>query len=68
MPSTGMKTVGDKLSPFKMVGVKPGQPEDPFFDITEKSFPLRWKVIVFYPKDFKPLGTLLNKAYPPECV
>ena len=52
MPSTGMKTVGDKLSPFKMVGVKPGQPEDPFFDITEKSFPLRWKVIVFYPKDF----------------
>ena len=47
-----MKTVGDKLDSFVVTGVKPGQPADPFFDITEKSFEGKWKVIVFYPKDF----------------
>ena len=47
-----MKTVGDKLTPFAITGVKFGQPEDAFFEITEKSFPGKWKVIVYYPKDF----------------
>lgn len=47
-----MKTVGQKIEPFVVTGVKPGQPEDAFFDITEKSFEGKWKVIVFYPKDF----------------
>jgi len=53
-----MKTVGDKLESFKVVGVKPGfnQPEEhgqsAFEDITEQSFPGKWKVIYFYPKDF----------------
>ncbi len=47
-----MKTVGDKLEAFALVGVKPGQPEDAFFDITEKSYEGKWKVIVYYPKDF----------------
>ena len=49
-----MKTVGDKLSPFNIVGVKPGAltPEGAFEDLTEKSFPGKWKVIMFYPKDF----------------
>jgi peroxiredoxin (alkyl hydroperoxide reductase subunit C) len=47
-----MKTVGDKLDCFVVTGVKPGQPEDAFFDITEKSFPGKWKIIVYYPKDF----------------
>ena len=47
-----MKTVGDKLTEFTVTGVKPGQPEDAFFDITEKSFEGKWKVIVYYPKDF----------------
>lgn len=47
-----MKTVGDKLDSFVVTGVKPGQPADPFFDITENSFEGKWKVIVFYPKDF----------------
>lgn len=47
-----MKTVGDKLEPFVVTGVKPGQPADAFFDITEKSFEGKWKVIVYYPKDF----------------
>jgi peroxiredoxin (alkyl hydroperoxide reductase subunit C) len=47
-----MKTVGDKLEKFVVTGVKPGQPEDAFFDITEESFAGKWKVIVYYPKDF----------------
>lgn len=47
-----MKTVSDKLDHFVVTGVKPGQPEDAFFDIDENSFPGKWKVIVFYPKDF----------------
>ena len=45
-----MKTVGDRLEPFVMTGVNPGS--DKFFDITEKSFEGKWKVIVYYPKDF----------------
>ena len=47
-----MKTVGEKLEPFVITGVKPGQPEDAFFTINEESFPGKWKVIVYYPKDF----------------
>lgn len=50
-----MKTVGNKLSPFRIVGVKPGRldaSDDVFEVLTEKSFPGQWKVIVFYPKDF----------------
>lgn len=44
-----MKTVGHKLSPFVIKGINPGS--DQFFDITEESFPGKWKIIVFYPKD-----------------
>ena len=47
-----MKTVGDKLAPFAVTGVRPGQLEDAFFEITDKSFEGKWKVIVYYPKDF----------------
>ena len=53
-----MKTVGDRLEPFKVVGVKPGfndheqHGHSAFEDITERSFPGKWKVIYFYPKDF----------------
>ena len=47
-----MKTVGDKLTPFAVTGVKPGQLEDAFYTITDESFPGKWKVIVYYPKDF----------------
>ncbi len=50
-----MKTVGDKLSPFRIVGVKPGRldsGDDVFETLSEKSFPGKWKVIVYYPKDF----------------
>ena len=45
-----MKTVGYKLEPFVVTGVNPGS--DQFFDITEKSYPGKWKVIVYYPKSF----------------
>jgi lipoyl-dependent peroxiredoxin subunit C len=49
-----MKTVGDKLGSFAITGVKPGKltPDDAFETITEKSFEGKWKVIVYYPKDF----------------
>ncbi|WP_417275990.1 peroxiredoxin [Castellaniella sp.] len=53
-----MKTIGDKLEAFRVTGVKPGfnQYEEngvsAFEDITESSFPGKWKVIYFYPKDF----------------
>ncbi|MGC3962635.1 MAG: peroxiredoxin [Rhodocyclaceae bacterium] len=53
-----MKTIGDKIESFNVVGVKPGfnLPEEngqsAFENITEKSFPGKWKVIYFYPKDF----------------
>ena len=45
-----MKTVGDKLESFVVTGINPGS--DQFFDITETSFPGKWKVLVYYPKDF----------------
>jgi len=45
-----MKTVGDKLEAFAVTGVNPGK--DDFFTIDETSFSGKWKVIVYYPKDF----------------
>jgi peroxiredoxin (alkyl hydroperoxide reductase subunit C) len=45
-----MKTVGDKLEAFAVTGVNPGK--DDFFTITDTSFHGKWKVIVYYPKDF----------------
>ncbi|NLC35107.1 MAG: peroxiredoxin [Alcaligenaceae bacterium] len=53
-----MKTLGDKLESFRVTGVKPGFNEheengvSAFEDITESSFPGKWKIIYFYPKDF----------------
>src|SRR6185369_6410711 len=53
-----MKTVGDKLEAFSVVGVKPGfnhheeNGVSAFETITEKSFAGKWKIIYFYPKDF----------------
>ena len=45
-----MKTVGDTIEKFAVTGVNPGS--DQFFDITETSYPGKWKVIVYYPKDW----------------
>lgn len=53
-----MLGIGDKLPPFEIVGVKPGfhtqeeNGQSAFETLTEKSFPGKWKVIFFYPKDF----------------
>ena len=49
-----MKTVHDKLETFAVTGVKPGAltGDDAFETITDTSFQGKWKVIVFYPKDF----------------
>jgi lipoyl-dependent peroxiredoxin subunit C len=54
----GMKTVGQKVESFNVVGVKPGfnrheeNGVSAFAPIDEESFPGKWKVIYFYPKDF----------------
>ncbi len=49
-----MKTVGDKVKNFAVTGVKPGAltPDNAFETITDLSFEGKWKVVVFYPKDF----------------
>jgi alkyl hydroperoxide reductase subunit AhpC len=53
-----MKTIGDKIEMFSVVGVKPGfnhheeNGVSAFETITEKSFSGKWKVIYFWPKDF----------------
>ena len=50
--------IGDKLPAFSVTGVKPGfnrheeNGESAFETVTETSFPGKWKVIFFYPKDF----------------
>lgn len=49
-----MKTIGNKLTNFAVTGVRPGalSPDGAFETITQNSFPGKWKVIMFYPKDF----------------
>lgn len=53
-----MLTVGQKIPHFTVVAVKPGfndfeeQGHSAFERITENSFPGKWKVLFFYPKDF----------------
>ena len=50
-----MRTIGYKLNPFRIVGVKPGRldgADDVFETLSENWFPGKWKVLVYYPKDF----------------
>ncbi|MFM2344263.1 MAG: hypothetical protein RLZZ210_873 [Pseudomonadota bacterium] len=53
-----MKTVGDKLENFEVIGVKPNFNDheengvSAFENINQDSFAGKWKVIYFYPKDF----------------
>lgn len=49
-----MKTVYDVVPQFTVTGIKPGAltPDEAFETLTEQSFVGKWKVIVFYPKDF----------------
>lgn len=50
--------IGDKLPAFSVTGVKPGfmnheeKGASAFEQLTEASFPGKWKIIFFYPKDF----------------
>lgn len=53
-----MLGIGEKLPEFEVVGVKPKfnqheeNGESAFAPVTSESFPGKWKVLVFYPKDF----------------
>ena len=53
-----MKTVGQKVSEFRITGVKPGfnrheeNGQSAFEELDDKSFAGKWKIIYFYPKDF----------------
>lgn len=53
-----MLTIGQKIPNFRVIAVKPGfnQPEEEgnsaFESLSEQSFPGKWKVLFFYPKDF----------------
>jgi peroxiredoxin (alkyl hydroperoxide reductase subunit C) len=53
-----MASIGDQLPEFEIVGVKPGfnhheeNGVSAFETLTQESFPGKWKVIFFYPKDF----------------
>ncbi|MET0182706.1 MAG: peroxiredoxin [Caulobacterales bacterium] len=53
-----MLGIGQKLPAFSVTGVKPGfmnheeGGQSAFETVTEASFPGKWKVIYFYPKDF----------------
>jgi peroxiredoxin (alkyl hydroperoxide reductase subunit C) len=53
-----MLGIGQKLPAFSVTGVKPKfhahleNGESAFESITEASFPGKWKIIFFYPKDF----------------
>jgi lipoyl-dependent peroxiredoxin subunit C len=53
-----MAGIGDTIPSFSVTGVKPGfekheeNGESAFETLTELSFPGKWKIIFFYPKDF----------------
>lgn len=53
-----MKTVGDKVEAFTVTAAKPGFNNyeengiSAFEEITEQSFPGKWKILYFYAKDF----------------
>jgi peroxiredoxin (alkyl hydroperoxide reductase subunit C) len=53
-----MAGIGEKITNFSVTGVKPGfenhveKGESAFETLTEASFPGKWKIIFFYPKDF----------------
>jgi peroxiredoxin (alkyl hydroperoxide reductase subunit C) len=47
-----MLTVGAKFPAFNLKAVGQGDLKTAFSDMTEKSLPGKWKVFVFWPKDF----------------
>lgn len=57
-PETDMLGIGSVLPSFSITGVKPRfnlheeNGQSAFETLTEQSFPGKWKIIFFYPKDF----------------
>ena len=47
-----MLTVGDKFPAFELTAVVDIDPKKAFETITEDSYPGKWKVVFFWPKDF----------------
>jgi alkyl hydroperoxide reductase subunit AhpC len=47
-----MLTVGDRLPSFSLKGVVSTDAKTAFTDVTDQSYPGRWKVVFFWPKDF----------------
>ena len=47
-----MLTVGDRLPAFRLQAVVSTDTATAFQQLTQDSFPGKWKVLVFYPKDF----------------
>ncbi len=47
-----MLTVGDRFPAFDLTAVHSGDPASGFTPVTERSFPGKWLVVFFWPKDF----------------
>src|SRR5579862_8897835 len=47
-----MLTIGDRLPAFKLTAAVKTTPGEEFADLTDKSFPGKWLVLFFWPKDF----------------
>lgn len=47
-----MLTVGDKFPKFKLKAVVSTDPAHAFEEVSEASYPNKWKVVFFWPKDF----------------
>jgi peroxiredoxin (alkyl hydroperoxide reductase subunit C) len=47
-----MLTIGDTFPKFKATAVTGLQPGHQFTEVTEQSYPGKWKVVFFWPKDF----------------
>ncbi|MEO6774232.1 MAG: peroxiredoxin [Kofleriaceae bacterium] len=47
-----MLTIGDQFPPFSATAVVAQQPDNAFTQLTDQSYPGKWKVVFFWPKDF----------------
>ena len=47
-----MLTVGDRFPAFSLKGVVSTDLKTAFSEITDRSFPGKWKIVFFWPKDF----------------
>lgn len=47
-----MLKIGDHFPNFNLIGVKSTDIKEAFIEINEKTFPDKWKIFFFWPKDF----------------